>query len=240
MWSSVSHEQRVHAEQVQRRADRGVRLAADRARAGGEGRRPGGCDVRRPGRPRAPRGCRASPPRRTCRPSPRASLRARRGSARSWFSATTAPADSMKLVPLSDEHETTMSKSRDAFVGAFGMNARNRGLSIEMIAVARCVAKISSTFSGSLPCSLRRPSIDAAGSAPMPAVVERDRVERQPVPAVLEDGLAHLRVVREHRVPHAPPRRAVGARHVVVGTLASWISPPSPSTAGSRSVRRPS
>ena len=67
-------------------------------------------------------------------------------------------------MPLSDEHETTMSKSRDAFVGALGMKARNLGLSIETTAAARCEANRSRTFLGSLPCSVMRPSMDGAGS----------------------------------------------------------------------------
>jgi hypothetical protein len=69
---------------------------------------------------------------------------------------------------LSEEHETTMSKSRDALVGALGINARKRGLSIEITAVARSVANSSSTLTGSLPCSLIRPSICEAGSFLMP------------------------------------------------------------------------
>ena len=87
---------------------------------------------------------------------------------RSWFSATTIPADSRKLVPLSEEHETTMSKSSDALVGALGMKARKRGLSIEITAVASSVAKSSSTLTGSLPCSLMIPLIAEAGSWRMP------------------------------------------------------------------------
>ena len=49
-----------------------------------------------------------------------------------WFSAITAPAASSHEVPCSDEADTTMSNSSDAFVGAAGTNARNRGLSQEI------------------------------------------------------------------------------------------------------------
>ena len=54
-----------------------------------------------------------------------------------WFSAATAPAASNHDVPASEEHDTIMSNSRAALVGAAGMNDKKRGLSQEITAVAR-------------------------------------------------------------------------------------------------------
>ena len=54
-------------------------------------------------------------------------------------------------MPDSDDDDTTMSNSSDAFVGAAGMNARNRGLSHEMIASDSTSSNWRSTTSGSLP-----------------------------------------------------------------------------------------
>ena len=51
---------------------------------------------------------------------------------RTWFSACTAPAASSQEMPWIEAHETSMSNSSDAFVGAEGMKPRNRGLSAEM------------------------------------------------------------------------------------------------------------
>ena len=53
-----------------------------------------------------------------------------------WFSAWIAPAASSQEMPWIEAQETSMSKSSDAFVGADGMNPRNRGLSAEMTAGA--------------------------------------------------------------------------------------------------------
>ncbi len=68
-----------------------------------------------------------------------------------WFSATTTPAASSHEVPWRDEVETNMSKSREAFVGAAGMNDKNRGLSQETTAVASFSTKRFSTCAASLP-----------------------------------------------------------------------------------------
>ena len=91
-------------------------------------------------RPRARRGSRPSRPARSTPPAPagRPARSARKRSA--WFSACTAPAASNHEMPDSDDADTTMSKSSDAFVGAAGMNARNRGLSHEMTASGEHVA----------------------------------------------------------------------------------------------------
>ena len=48
------------------------------------------------------------------------------------FSAATAPDASSHEMPWIDAQETSMSKSRLAFVGAAGMKPRKRGLSAEM------------------------------------------------------------------------------------------------------------
>ena len=56
--------------------------------------------------------------------------------ARTWFSAWIAPAASSHEMPWIDAHETSMSNSSAALVGAAGMNPRNRGLSAEMTAGA--------------------------------------------------------------------------------------------------------
>ena len=47
------------------------------------------------------------------------------------FSAAIAPDASSHEIPWIDAHETSMSNSRLAFVGAAGMKPRNRGLSAE-------------------------------------------------------------------------------------------------------------
>ena len=74
-----------------------------------------------------------------------------------WFSAATAPAASNHDVPCSEEHDTIMSNSSAALVGAAGMKARNRGLSHEITPVARCSENSASTAAGSLPDSPIRP-----------------------------------------------------------------------------------
>ena len=51
---------------------------------------------------------------------------------RTEFSAAMAPDASSHEMPWMEAHETSMSKSRLALVGAAGMKPRNRGLSAEM------------------------------------------------------------------------------------------------------------
>jgi len=48
------------------------------------------------------------------------------------FSAATAPDASSQEMPWMEAHETSMSNSRLALVGAAGMKPRNLGLSAEM------------------------------------------------------------------------------------------------------------
>ena len=94
---------------------------------------------------------------------------------------------------MSDAHDTTMSNSSDALVGAAGINARNRGLSHEITAGASTSSKSSSTSLGIVAGRLdqvRRTS--AASSTGVDRVVERHRIEREP-----------LARVREHRVGDA-------------------------------------
>ena len=68
-----------------------------------------------------------------------------------WFSATTTPAASSQEVPCSEEHETNMSKRREALVGAAGMNDRKRGLSHDTTAVESLSTKSFSTWAASVP-----------------------------------------------------------------------------------------
>ncbi len=56
------------------------------------------------------------------------------------FSAWMAPAASSHEMPWIEAHDTSMSNSSDAFVGAAGMNPRKRGLSAEMTAGASMAA----------------------------------------------------------------------------------------------------
>ena len=84
--------------------------------------------------------------------------------ASAWFSATTTPADSSQLVPLSPEQATTMSKSSEFFVGALGMKARKFGASIETTAWASSFLKNARISSGSCPSGLISPSRSASGT----------------------------------------------------------------------------
>ena len=61
-----------------------------------------------------------------------------------------------------------MSNSSDAFVGAAGMNDKNRGLSHEITAGARSSMKIRRISAGSLPPSLSRPWRTASSSTFFP------------------------------------------------------------------------
>ena len=108
-----------------------------------------------------------------------------------------------------------MSKSSEAFVGALGMKARNLGLSIETTAVARCAEKSLEDRLRVVAVLADEPADERRGVRGHAPVVERDRVEREPVPAVREDGLTHLRVVGEHRVPHRSSWRAPRPRFAV-------------------------
>ena len=51
-------------------------------------------------------------------------------------------------MPCSDEHETNMSKSSEALVGAAGMNDKKRGLSHETTAVDSLSTKSCRTCGG--------------------------------------------------------------------------------------------
>ena len=64
------------------------------------------------------------------------------------FSAWIAPAASSHEMPWIDAHETSMSNSSEALVGAAGMNPRKRGLSAEITAGAMTDAYTPSTCSG--------------------------------------------------------------------------------------------
>ena len=80
----------------------------------------------------------------------RAARRGRRASAAPGSRRATAPAASSHEIPCSDDAETTMSNSSAAFVGAAGMNARNRGLSAESTAWARWSSYSLMTVAGSV------------------------------------------------------------------------------------------
>ena len=100
----------------------------------------------------------ADPPETKQPPAPEGSpARAARTSS-AWFSAATAPAASIHDVPWREEHATTMSNSRDALVGAAGMNDRNRGLSHDTTAVASSWSKISMMRLALVPVGLISPS----------------------------------------------------------------------------------
>ena len=78
----------------------------------------------------------AEPPETKQPPAP-AGIPARSAISRStWFSAWIAPAASSQEMPWIDAHETSMSNSSEALVGAAGMKPRKRGLSAEITAGA--------------------------------------------------------------------------------------------------------
>ena len=64
------------------------------------------------------------------------------------FSAAIAPDASSQEMPCIEAHDTSMSKSRLALVGAAGMKPRNRGLSAEITLGATTDAYMPSTSSG--------------------------------------------------------------------------------------------
>ena len=80
---------------------------------------------------------------------------ARYSSAR--FSASTTPLDSSQLVPFRPEQATTMSKSSEFLVGAFGMKARKPGESIETTEGASSFLKNSRISSASWPSGRMKP-----------------------------------------------------------------------------------
>ena len=61
-----------------------------------------------------------------------------------------------------------MSKSSDAFVGAFGMKARNRGLSIEIDGGREVLREQLKHLARVVAVLVEQPAIAAAGSWPMP------------------------------------------------------------------------
>lgn len=83
-----------------------------------------------------------------------------------WFSAHTAPAASSHEMPFSDEIDTTVSNNNAAFVGAAGMNERNRGESTERMCLASTSRNCANTASGSLPSSH-----SSDGAAPASALI---------------------------------------------------------------------
>ena len=140
-WSSVATTSAVHAEHVQGLADAGVRVGGDReAHAVGVDARGAWRARRRAPRSRLER-LPIEPPETKAPPEPSGSPARSARKASAWFSATTTPLDSSQLVPFSPEQATTMSKSNEFFVGAFGMKAKKPGESIETTAGARVVAK---------------------------------------------------------------------------------------------------
>jgi hypothetical protein len=81
------------------------------------------------------------------------------------FSAWIAPAASSQEMPWMDAHETSMSNSSEALVGAAGMNPRKRGLSAEMTAGAITDAQTPSTWSGVCGPAPGSPASAASSSA---------------------------------------------------------------------------
>ena len=84
---------------------------------------------------------------------------------RTWFSAYTAPDASSHDVAHIDDAATTVSNTSDAFVGAAGMNARNRGLSVDRHAGASTSVKIFRISSGGRPPLVIAPPACASSSA---------------------------------------------------------------------------
>jgi hypothetical protein len=82
-----------------------------------------------------------------------------------WFSACTAPAASSQEMPWIDAHETSMSNSSDALVGAAGMKPRKRGLSAAITAGASADVYTPSTWSGSWPSSDSSSRVTASSMA---------------------------------------------------------------------------
>ena len=155
---------------------------------------------------------------------------------RAWFSATTTPAASSQDVPCSDEQETNMSKSREALVGAAGMNDKKRGLSHETTAVDSLSTNSCSTSAASLPSGRHQPRQFGVERLDEAAEVEGDRVHGQSFPAGRQDEVGHRLVVVEHlarhqaggssgpaRRPGRPARQASSARLATSwGVAPSW------------------
>jgi hypothetical protein len=77
-----------------------------------------------------------------------------------------------------DAHETSMSNSSDALVGAAGMKPRKRGLSAEITAGASIDVYTPSTRSAFRPSSAISPRVTSSGVAgSCEPVVEWDRVQ---------------------------------------------------------------
>ena len=143
---------------------------------------------------------------------------------RAWFSATTTPAASSQDVPCSDEHETNMSKSSEAFVGAAGMNDRKRGLSHETTAVDSLSTKSFSTWAASLPSGRHEAGQLGVERVDEAAEVEGDRVHGQAFPAGREDQVRHRLVVVEHRTRHQA-RGSSGSRRRAPGGAPGLLGP---------------
>ena len=125
-------DKRVHLQQPQCVDDRGVGVGADDdAQPPPAASRPA-VSWRSPGRPRAPTGCRPNRRRRSSRRADAGSPASSAISRSTVFSAAIAPEASSQEMPWIDAQDTSMSNSRLAFVGAAGMNPRNRGLSAEI------------------------------------------------------------------------------------------------------------
>ena len=112
----------------------------------------------------------ADPPDTKHPPASAGSPASRASTSSAWFSAYTAPAASSHDVAQMDDAATTVSNRRAVFVGAAGMNARWRGLSVDMHAGARTSVKSASTSSGGRPSAVivcpARAASSAAGTGP--------------------------------------------------------------------------
>ena len=183
----VDHEG-VHLEQFQRVDDRRVRITADHD-AQSAGRPPGALAVSR-ATARADR-LPADPPETKHPPDVV-------GSPASWaitrstlFSAAIAPDASSQEMPWIEAQDTSMSNSRLAFVGAAGMNPRNRGLSAEITLGATTEVYTPSTSPGAVACrgSRRRGVVQLVGR--QRALVEGHRIHPQPILGVRENAAHH-------------------------------------------------
>ena len=117
------------------------------------------------------------------------------------FSAWIAPAASSQEMPWMDAQEISMSNSSEALVGAAGMNPRKRGLSAEITAGAMHRRVHAEHLVGSVRPGAGQPLQGRVELGRVPgALVERDRVQPQPVLRVGEHGPDHRLRCRIHTV----------------------------------------
>ena len=92
-------------------------------------------------------------------------------------------------MPEIDAHDTIMSNSNDALVGAAGMNARKRGLSHEITDGREHLAVETQHVRGVVAGRADQRGYEGRELVGCDGVVERNRVERQPIAHVVEHGI---------------------------------------------------